>query len=310
MDDSAIVRALRALLKTNDPVVSTQGPVWALCTMASFIVMLRNTVYSNLRMTQIFTALFNVCLHHPKSSVRGLVMAVWRSMIWAYFSPAHIKAVSDEDEEMEDETDEEKEKEELQYSKLWKVTCGVVDMGTGVSTVGALLSTESEENLRRAVVTLKTMSKNGGASCKDAMDVLCQLVSQGTENEWEPMKLLPNGLFSTNPGLLTTEYNQLAQAVRPILARCPGAEDVRALTDEELSQPWVFLGLLSVWKEGLKKLKLFWGCMELPVRSGSLGSTRWGVCCSHCLLASRRRFMKFGRGCCKSMSRPSQVRVL
>lgn len=87
LDDSAIVRALRTLLKTNDPVVAAQGPVWALCTMASFIVMLRNAVYSNVRMTQIFTALFNVCLHHPKSSVRGLVMAVWRSMIWAYFSP-------------------------------------------------------------------------------------------------------------------------------------------------------------------------------------------------------------------------------
>ncbi|THH29108.1 hypothetical protein EUX98_g5072 [Antrodiella citrinella] len=267
MDDSAIVRTLRMLLKTSDPVVAAQGPVWALCLMASFVVMLRKAVYSNAKVTPIFVALFNVGLHHPKSSVRGLVTAVWRTMTWAYFTPPLMKLPSSDDEVEEEEDAEEDvdtQEAETRYGKLWKVLSGVTEMGNGVSSVGALLSTETEDNLRRAVYVMKRMGRNGGAACKDAMDLVCQLVSQGAENEWEPMKLLPNALFSTNPGLLTAEYNELAQAVRPILARFPGVEDVRALTDEELSQPWVFMGLLNVWMEGLRNLRLFWGCKELP----------------------------------------------
>ncbi|KAH8104762.1 hypothetical protein BXZ70DRAFT_614597 [Cristinia sonorae] len=263
MDDSAIVRTIRMLLKTNDPTVAAQGPVWALCLMSNLIVLLRNTVYLNLKVNTTITALFNLVLRHQKSSVRGLACLAWRTMTWAYFQPPLLRLPVDEEDEEED-TEAEDEANALLHSKLWKLVITVVDLGAGVSSIGALLSVEGEESLRRALNMMKKMSKMGGQNCKDALDTACQLVAQTSEKEWDHMKLLPNALFSTHPGLMTVEYSQLAQTVRPIINSCPGVEDIRSLTEEELSQPWVFMGILNVWLEGLRNLKLFWECTELP----------------------------------------------
>lgn len=267
MDDSAIVRTMRTLLKSNEANFPAQGPVWALCLMANFIVLLRSTVFLNPKISHILTAMFSLGVNHVKSSVRGLACLVWRTMIWAYFQPALLK-MPIEGESEDEESEEDDDTFAILMNKQWKALVTIIDMGAGISTIGALVATNDEGGLRRALALLKKMSKFGGQNCKDALDVACQLVAQVEEElEWDPMKLLPNPLFSTNPGLMTAEYNQLASTVRPILNMCPSAEDVRPLTEEELCQPYVFMGILNVWMEGLRNLKLFWGCSELPVRA-------------------------------------------
>ena len=93
----------------------------------------------------------------------------------------------------------------------------------------------------------------------DALDALCRLVTPpaahvegegaGEDEPWNPMRLLPPGLFSANPGLLTAEYKQLAPAVRPLFDECPGADDIRCLTSQEMGNPWVLEGVMGLWKD-------------------------------------------------------------
>lgn len=227
-------------------------------------------------MTTTIVALFSLAMHHPKSSVRALGSLAWRCMTWAYFQPPMFQLEDPETDEDEDEEADQLQKERY-YQRIIsvsKVLVSVVDMGAGVATVGALLAASSsiavldEFRLRRALKLLGMMSRKGGQACMDALDTACQLVSVDetttTSYEWDWRKLLSPSLFSANPGLLTADWKTLAPAVRPAFDECAQVADVRTLTHEELSEDWVIDGLLTVWKEGLKTLKMPWGT-EIPV---------------------------------------------
>ncbi|CCM01174.1 uncharacterized protein FIBRA_03222 [Fibroporia radiculosa] len=271
--DPVIIRTLRTTLGATDPKHVAQGPVWAWSVLASFVVLLGPTLYINDKLTRSISALFSLGMRHQKSSVRALGCLSWRCMTWAYFHPPlEVPTAVSEDDMVEDEEDieaEEAEAAKQAYMKrmntVWKVVQSVVDMGAGVTTIGALLSQEptDELSLRRALGVLRGMSKKGGHTCKDALDAAVRLVGLESEPEWNAQKLLPLGLFSANPGLLTAEYKLLPQAVKPLFEQCAQMEDLRSLTREELAVDWVFNSLLDVWKEGLGALRLTWGC-ELP----------------------------------------------
>ena len=152
----------------------------------------------------------------------------------------------------------------------WSVLESVVDIGAGVATIGAALAStpdtpeDSEFVLQRVFEVLKTMAKKGGITTSDANEVLCRLVNPAQETEWDPSKLLPISLYSANPGLLTSDYKQLGQAVKPILDECPLIEDIRCLTRDELTQEWMFGAVMELWKDTLVPLKLAWGS-DFPV---------------------------------------------
>lgn len=276
--DPVIIRTLRTTLGATDPKHVAQGPVWAWSVLASFVVLLGPALYINDKLTRSISALFSLGMRHQKSSVRALGCLSWRCMTWAYFHPPleELKTISEDNDMAEGEEDEDDLKlEDIETAKqvymkrmntVWKVVQSVVDMGAGVTTIGALLSQgpTDELSLRRALGVLRGMSKKGGHTCKDALDATVRLVSLEPQPEWNAQKLLPLGLFSANPGLLTAEYKSLPQAVKPLFEQCAQMEDLRSLTKEELSVNWVFNSLLDVWKEGLSALRLTWGC-ELPV---------------------------------------------
>lgn len=279
--DPAIIRTLRTTLGATEPKCAAQGPVWGLSVLANFVVMLGPVVYLEERVTKCLTALFSLAMRHPKSSVRGLGCLVWRAMIWAYFRPRLVKVPDSGSEEEENDPDglnltpTEWQEEEAQiyrerWEDTWRIVESVVDVGAGVATIGALLANanetfdDSELIVRRVFAILKSMGKKGGLTTQDAWEVLGRLVNRSADVEWDLHRLLPYGLFSANPGLLTADYKQLAQAVRPVLEECTGVEDVRCLTREELTLDWVFGAVMELWKEALVPLKLAWGT-EFPV---------------------------------------------
>ncbi|KAI1790163.1 hypothetical protein LXA43DRAFT_523662 [Ganoderma leucocontextum] len=277
--DSMLVRTLRTTLQAVEPKHSAQGPVWAFSVVAHLVVLLGPTVYLHSDLTRTVTALFSLGMRHTKSSVRALGCLAWRTMTWAFFRPPHVKITVDTESDGEDESateddviSERKKHDEMLRSNF-KLLPSIVDMGAGVSTVGALLGQEvmDDKLVFAALRVLRNMSRKGGTTCKDAMDLTRYLLSAASlssgraeEIEWDPRKLLAPSFFSANPGLLTAEWKQLSSAVKPLIEECPQVSDVRTLTLDEISAQGIWEEFLAIWKDGLSVLRLSWGSEEVP----------------------------------------------
>ncbi|KAI1787492.1 hypothetical protein LXA43DRAFT_1028904, partial [Ganoderma leucocontextum] len=271
--DPTLVRTLRTTLQAVEPMHSAQGPVWAFSVIAHLVVLLGPTVYLHSDLTRTVTALFSLGMRHTKSSVRALGCLAWRTMTWAFFRPPHVKITVDTETDGEDESATEddviskrKKHDDMLHSNF-KLLPSIVDMGAGVSTVGALLSQEviDDKPVFAALRVLRNMSRKGGTTCKDATDLTPHLLSAASlssgraeEIEWDPRKLLAPSFFSANPGLLTAEWKQLSSA------ECPQVLDVRPLTLDEISAQGIWEEFLAIWKDGLSVLRLSWGSEEVP----------------------------------------------
>ncbi|KAI9465049.1 hypothetical protein BJY52DRAFT_1209886 [Lactarius psammicola] len=223
--DSILIKTLRTTLGTSDPTCAAQGPVWALCTIAALVVLLGPTLVTSTKLT---------------NGLKGLL------------------ALSEE---------------EARRNDFWKVVATMLDMGAGVGTVGARLAYKVDDphNVSRAIALLEAMVQRGGNMCHDAVQTLCRLVSvpprtsnspgadtEGEEEErdWDWARLLPTGLFSADPGLLTVDFASLSEEVRPVLKQTPALKDVRALSATELWMPGVMDGLIKVWRNALTQVCL------------------------------------------------------
>ncbi|KII86652.1 hypothetical protein PLICRDRAFT_699960 [Plicaturopsis crispa FD-325 SS-3] len=256
--DPLIVRTLRTVINAHEPQHSAQGPVWALSVLASFIVLLGPALCTEVRLTRTISALLSLGMRHKKSAVRALGCLVWRTAVWVYLQPPLLP--EDSEDEAETRRPSEDARPGLAREAWWKLVRSVVDMGTGVSTVVALLgeTTASDENLRRMLDLVVSMIKRGGTACEEAMAMVRAFLSSNSNEalDWSESKLLPESLFSSSPGLLTVEYKSLVAVVRPIFNDSPSLEDVRPLTREELAKGWIFDSLLDIWREGIACVNL------------------------------------------------------
>ena len=218
--------------------------------------------------------LLALSMRHRKSSVRALACVVWRPLAWTYFRPP-LPRKSDEEEVEVEEQPAWTPAEDRRRDDFWKVAATVVDMGAGVGTIGALLAHKSDEvrSVSRAIALLEAMVKRGGNMCHDAVQTLCRLVSapapaakvaEEGDSDWDWAKLLPSGLFSADPGLLTIDFTSLSEEVRQVLKQTATVGDVRALSAAELWMTGVMDGLIRVWRVALTQVCLSWDA-ELPV---------------------------------------------
>ena len=277
--DSHLVRTLRTTLQAPEPRHAAQGPVWGFSVIAHLVVLLGPTVWLHAELTRTIVALFTLGMRHPKSSARALGCLAWRAMVWAFFRPPHVKLTVDTETDGEDEsaTEEdifaERKRHDDTLRVNFKLLATVLDMGAGVCTVGALLGPDiiDENQNIIALRVLRYMSRKGGQTCKDAMDLTRHLLSGVSPSEmvedkdWDHRRLLPQDFFSSNPGLLTAEWKTLSSAVRAVIEECPQIPDIRTLSVEEISAEGMWGAFLDVWKEGLSVLKLVWGSEAVPV---------------------------------------------
>ncbi|KDQ62518.1 hypothetical protein JAAARDRAFT_203629 [Jaapia argillacea MUCL 33604] len=271
--DPTIIRTLRTTLQAIEPQHAAQGPVWALCVMANLLILLGPAVYTNEKLMRTLSALMSLALRQKKSSVRVLSYGVWRTLTYVYHMPSLLqeKAEDGEDEDFHDhDHDDAQRQKHLQGRReaFWKVVKSMVDMGAGTGNIAALLSAgpthpphaDVETNLRAALEILNAMVKKGGESCADAIKVVKRFLSLDNidmpDEEWHPRKLLPPSLFSTVPGLLTTDWKALSGPVGELVNECPCIEDIRPLDREELSKDWVFENLIQVWRESITLLEI------------------------------------------------------
>jgi hypothetical protein len=280
-----LIKTLRTTLGTHDPSCAAQGPVWALCTLAALIALLGPALVTSTKLANVVKGLLALSVRHRKSSVRALACVVWRPLAWAYFRPP-LPQKSDKEAQDEEDWDEQTTRaavwtptEEMRRDDFWRVVTTMVDMGAGVGTIGALLARKSDNvrSVSRAIALLETMVRRGGGMCHDAVQTLCRLVSATTakvdevvgadeeeESDWDWAKLLPGGLFSADPGLLTVDFASLSEEVRQVLKQTATVVDVRALSAAELWMPGVMDGLIKVWRIALTQVCLSWDA-ELPV---------------------------------------------
>ncbi|KAH9011657.1 hypothetical protein EDB85DRAFT_2281515 [Lactarius pseudohatsudake] len=281
--DSILIKTLRTTLGTSDPMCAAQGPAWALCTIAALVVLLGPTLVTSTKLTNGLKGLLALSVRHKKSSVRGLACAVWRPLAWVYFRPPFPLEKVHEDEDGEEEVEEHEQaweddararawtqEEEARRNDFWKVVATMLDMGAGVSTVGARLAYKVDDThgVSRAIALLEAMVQRGGNMCHDAVQTLCRLVSvpSGTSNfpgvdteevcDWDWARLLPTGLFSADPGLLTVDFASLSEEVRPVIKQTPALKDVRPLSATELWMPGVMDGLIKIWRNALTQVCL------------------------------------------------------
>jgi hypothetical protein len=278
-----LVKTLRTTLSAHSPVCAAQGPAWALCTLAALIVLLGPALVTSTRLTNVVKALLALSIRHKKSSVRALACAVWRPLAWVYFCPPFPRQTDEEGQEQEEREWEDQrstnvaawtQEEEARRDDFWRVVATMVDMGAGVGSVGALLACKLDDarSVSRATTLLQVMVQRGGTMCHDAIQTLCHLVSIGEqevgadegEADWDWGKLLPKGLFSADPGLLTVEFASLSEEVRQVMKQTPTVADVRALSATELWMPGVMDGLIKVWRTALTQVCLS-SDAELPV---------------------------------------------
>ena len=69
-------------------------------------------------------------------------------------------------------------------------------------------------------------------------------------------KLLPDGLFSAYPGLLTVKFTSLPEEVHQVLKQMPTMVDVCALSVTKLWMPGMIDGLIKVWQTALTQVCL------------------------------------------------------
>ncbi|KAI0322414.1 hypothetical protein OF83DRAFT_803492 [Amylostereum chailletii] len=256
--DPFIVRTLRTTLNETQPSMAAQGPVWALSVMASFVVLLGSGLSTSPKLSRILSALLSLAMRHRKSTIRGIGCLVWRCVAWVFFRPPLL---TDEDDQGMDIDADDYEPSSIilpqdEYEKrevYWRVVRSVVDMGAGIATIAALLSSpiEDDRRLDKVLQMLQIMIKKGGFAVADAMDVLARLVSSEAACAWKWKKLLPPPLFSPNTGIFLADFTVLSNVVKPIFEWTPGAEHVRPLTQDELATEGFLDQLFDVWREAL-----------------------------------------------------------
>lgn len=217
---------------------------------------------TDLKVSRIVSSLLALAMRHKKSTIRALACAAWRCATWTYVQPS----LPSTDEESEDDFDlpAVKDKKVATREAFWKFVRSVLDMGAGISAVAAIVGdyTGEEDDFQRILVVLKSMVTKNAGNFMDTIRILRQLASlESSDNHWDSNNLLPRSLFSSNPGLLTADFNSLQYIVRTVLAECPGVEDVRSLTVEELAKEGVLPSLMDVWKDGVVAFDLDQECL-------------------------------------------------
>ncbi|KAK7056957.1 hypothetical protein VNI00_002675 [Paramarasmius palmivorus] len=248
--ESPICRTLRTTINNEDPGHVAHGPVWALSVLGSFCVLLGSGLYSDVRVSRTIIALVSLTLRHKKSSVRFIGGIAWRALTWAYFQPPLPPSPDGESEVEDDDPPSSPVKTAHTPEQHRKILGAVVGMGVGVSTVAAIVGSETVEgDMRQVFHVLELMMRKGLDSFTDAMQVITQLVSfSPAHKSWNVNDLLPKSFFSAHPGLLTAEFSNLQPYVREIFEECPSLGEIRPLTKEELSRDNVMEELFQLWK--------------------------------------------------------------
>ncbi|KAG6888113.1 hypothetical protein C0992_009608 [Termitomyces sp. T32_za158] len=273
--EPSIVRTLRTTLQATEPAHVAHGPIWAICVLSALIILLGPAA---MRVPHL-KVLIQLGMRHKNRNVRALTTVMWRCVIWVYVCPRLITADKDREENVDErEREREMEREVKLRDEWWKAVASVVEMETGVCAIAATIGSgnigvpiydhtqwadarlspeeREEQPLKRALEVLCAMAGKDAPTRESAIDTMRAMMGmppsirnvEAREYEKEERTLVPRGLFSAMPGLLTTEYGTLREAVKALFDETPKAEDVRVLRKSEMRKVWVWEGAVKAWR--------------------------------------------------------------
>jgi hypothetical protein len=184
--EAPIIRTLRTTLNATDPIHPAQGPAWALCVLASFIVLMGPACYMDENILKTIAALLSISMRHRKNSVRALGCLVWRCVTWLYFHPRLELDFESDGTELDQaiirehaepqvgDLDEVKQWEERR-ERMWKV---VISGGTGrrywhgCDFWVPIPRHSPTSTSRKQWNVIGLMINKGGQTCGDAMELV------------------------------------------------------------------------------------------------------------------------------------------
>ena len=75
------------MLGMHDLTSTVQGPIWALCMLATLIMLLGPALMTSTKLTNVVKALLTLSVCYKKSSMHILRCVVWHLLAWTYFQP-------------------------------------------------------------------------------------------------------------------------------------------------------------------------------------------------------------------------------
>jgi hypothetical protein len=261
---SPIVTTLKTAIKCTELTSHAQGPYWALCVLASFIVLGGPALHTNPRLIGTVYHLLQCGIKTRKRAIRAMTSTLWGPLLWNW------RRWKDELTPDDSSSDEYARDWNRARYTFWKTLQVGAALPTGHAFFASLLGSEeaecSEEDLALLFEEVKNVVKIGGDTTIGMLDMLEKMLTPTTNAVFPPpdtwnrtftSKLLPNALFSVTPGLLTTDTAaSIIQAVEFIMCSIPDIFDVRPLTNVEKRRVGVWKTCKEVWVESLRHLAL------------------------------------------------------
>lgn len=255
---TTIQRTLQTTLKITYPTHHAQGPYWGVCVLASLIVLLGPALFTNFNVVKDLHALLRIGFFADKRMVRAFTQMLWSPLVWVW------RKYHEASEESSTSQLERKKTTDYFEKILVLPACEPI----GVVLLCALMGRQDvecpTEDVAFTLLTLRQAAKHGGDSTQRSLEVLDRLVN-GTDakaaydKRWEEdfdSRLLCKDLFSTAPGILTAEMNQLAGPIEHIMIQQPIVDDVRPFTTEEKCQPSIWNRTREIWFVMLEQVQL------------------------------------------------------
>ncbi|KLO16746.1 hypothetical protein SCHPADRAFT_198509 [Schizopora paradoxa] len=243
---TTIQRTLQTTLRILNPLHHAQGPYWGVCVLASLIILLGPAVFTNFNVVKDLHALLRIGFFADKKMVRAFTQMIWSPLVWVW-RKYHAA--------LEESSEDNKRTSDYFEKILVMPACEPI----GVVLLGALMGRQDvecpAEDVAFTLLTLKQAAKHGGDSTERSLDVLDRLVN-GTDaraaydEQWEAdfdSRLLCKEMFSTAPGILTAEMDQLLKPIERIMMKQPCLDDVRPFTPEEKCRTLIWTLARDIW---------------------------------------------------------------
>ncbi|KAH7919238.1 hypothetical protein BV22DRAFT_1075479 [Leucogyrophana mollusca] len=224
-----------------------EGPSWALCVLASLVVLSNYTLFSHPRALKFIFRSLALSLTHNRSIVRALHPCIWRCLIWAF------GRLGEQTNDLDDASV--RDSAFLVIKQELNASLGIVLVATLIGPAECSASPASEchaarDNVSKALTVLDDMVRGSNAhTAQEGLFLLAKLTngvgaSSPPSNDipaWNPDQALPSALFDGT--MLNAEWSHLQAALRTIPS--PSVREVRQLSEAEIVQHHDMLS--SIW---------------------------------------------------------------
>lgn len=256
-------RTLATTMRNMEPVHHAQGPFWAISVLSGLIVLAGPALFTNCEFLLALRKMIMLAQHAKKKLIRAFSSTLWGPLTWVWKKWRSSDIIVSDDGE--GGGPESREAALTHFKDLLLVPTHLPIISAVMCGVLGKASQEcSVDDLEFMMLSLKKTAEEGGDSTQRCLDVLDRLVNSRDLTDtfvdnWDDIiedKLLPQGLFSTFPGLLSTDVKEISPVIEKLLVQHPSVDELRPFSKEESRLQCVWNSTRDIWIYCLEKLQL------------------------------------------------------